>query len=54
MTTSEGIDCPQMNELKAQNDENTILKVHNFKNASDKAVEMDPYLSPHKEVIQSR
>ncbi len=54
MTTSEVVDCSQINELQAQNEEKIILKVQNVKNASDKAVEMDTYLTPHKDVIQSR
>lgn len=54
MTTSEVSDCPQMNELKCQNDEKIIIKVQSIMSASDKAIEMDPYLTPHKEIIQSR
>ena len=34
--------------------EKVIVKVQPFKSVSDKAIDLDPYLAPHKQVIQSR
>lgn len=53
MTTSELIDL-QMTALKVQNDETLVYKKIVEKSASDKACDMDPYLAPHKGVIQAR
>lgn len=55
-TSSEPFDCPKMNQLTVQGEteDKIVLKVQSVKSASDKAVELDPYLAPHKEVIQSR
>lgn len=54
MTTSEFQNCPKLNALKTEGEEKIILKVQMEKSASDKAVELDPYLAPHKDIIQSR
>lgn len=54
MTTSEELIDLQMTALKVQNEENFVVSKMKDKSASEKACEMDPYLEPHKEVIQAR
>lgn len=43
-----------MTALNVQNDEVLVYEKLTEKSASDKAWYMDPYLAPHKEVIQAR